>query len=63
MEQPIPGQFKISLLDPYDSTTDPLDHLESYKILMMIQDIIDALLYLAFLATLQKAAEAWYFRL
>lgn len=52
--------FKISQLDPYDSTIDLLDHLESYKIFMMIQGTVNALLYLAFLATLWKATRVWY---
>ena len=47
-------------VDPYDGTTDPLDHVESYKTMMMIQGASDALLCIAFLATLRKAARAWY---
>lgn len=44
MEEPIPGRFKILQLKPYDGTTNLLDHLKSYKALMRIQDILDALL-------------------
>lgn len=35
LEEPIPTQFKISQLEPYDSTSDLLDHLERYKDLML----------------------------
>lgn len=35
-------------LHPYDGTTDLLDHLESYKALIQIQETIDALLYITF---------------
>jgi len=33
-EEPIPSRFRMPHVDPYDGTTDPLDHLESYKALM-----------------------------
>ena len=52
--------FKMSNIEPYEGITDPLDHLESYKALMRIQGTIDALLCLAFLATLWKLARVWY---
>lgn len=54
MEEPIPSQFKMPQVDPYDGTSDPLDHHESYKSLMMTQDTFDALLYIAFPTTLCK---------
>ena len=38
----------MSQLEPYDGSLDPLDHLEGYKALMIIQEVTDALLYLAF---------------
>lgn len=52
MEEPISRRFKMPQLEPYNGTTDPLDHLESYKALIKIQSTFDALLYIAFLATL-----------
>lgn len=36
MEEPVPGPFKMPQLKPYDGTTDPLNHLESYKTFMRI---------------------------
>ena len=39
-------------IEPYEGITDSLDHLESYKALMRIQGTTDALLCLAFSATL-----------
>nr|XP_010908278.1 uncharacterized protein LOC105034719 [Elaeis guineensis] len=47
-------------MEPYDGFTDPIDHLESYKVLMIIQEATDALLYIDFPVTIQKAARAWY---
>lgn len=49
-----------ALLESYDGTMDPLDHLASYKIHMMIQGASDALYYLAFSVTLGKVARIWY---
>lgn len=56
MEEPIPSWFKMPRLKPYDSTTDLLDHLESYKTFMRIQGTSNALLCMAFSATLWKVA-------
>ena len=47
-------------VEPYDGSTDPIDHLESYKALMTIQGATDALFCISFPATLRKAARAWY---
>ena len=47
-------------MELYDDTTDPLDHLEVYKSCMRIQGAIDALLCIAFSATLKATAQTWY---
>ena len=44
-------------LEPYEGFLDLLDHLESYKALMMLQEATDILVYLAFLMTLKKSAQ------
>ena len=59
-EEVIPSRFRIPQIDPYDGISDPRDHMENYKALMMIQGASDALLCLAFLTTLRKMARAWY---
>ena len=56
MTTPIFEQFKMPNIEHYEGIIDPLDHLESYKALMRIQGVIDALLCLAFSPTLQKLA-------
>ncbi|XP_073110866.1 uncharacterized protein [Elaeis guineensis] len=60
LDKPIPSRFKMPHVEPYDGSTDPVDHLESYKALMTIQGATDALLCIGFPATLRKAARAWY---
>lgn len=47
--------FRMPEMDLYDGISNPLDHLERYKTLMMIW-VTNALFCLAFLATLWKAA-------
>ena len=54
MTESIPRHFKIPQVEPYDGTTDPLDHLGSYKAHMMIQGVSNILYCLAFLDTLKK---------
>ena len=47
-------------MEPYDGSTDPIGHLESYKALMMIQGTTNALLCIGFPMIIQKVARAWY---
>ena len=61
--EPIPHRFRMPQVDPYDGTTNPLDHLESYRTLMRVQGATDALLCIAFHATIRKAARMWFTRL
>ena len=35
MNEAIPPKFKMPHMEPYDGTTDPLDHLESFKAMML----------------------------
>ena len=60
LRETIPRHFKIPQVEPYDGTTDPLDHMGSFKAHMMIQGASDALYCLAFPTTLKKAARMWY---
>ena len=60
LDEPIPSRFKMPHVEPYDGSTDPVDHLESYMALMTIQGATDALLCIDFPTTLHKAARAWY---
>ena len=45
MSEPLPSQFKIPQLEPYDETADLMDHLENFKSLMLLQEAIDVILY------------------
>ena len=56
MKAPIPHRFKMPSIELYDGTIDPLDYLEVYKSCMWIQGATDALLCIAFFATLKAMA-------
>lgn len=60
MNEPIPHHFKMPSVDPYDGSIDPVNHLEGYKALTMLQGTFDDLLCLAFLVTLKKATRIWF---
>ena len=47
-------------VEPYDGSTDSVDHLESYKALMTIQGATDTLLCIGFPTILRKAVRIWY---
>ena len=63
MSKVIPPKFKMLQTEPYDRTTDPLDHLESFKALMLLHRATDGILCRAFSVTLHKAARLWFFGL
>ena len=50
-------------VESYDGTKDLLDHLESFKILMHLQGIVDEITCRAFLTTLKGPAIIWFSRL
>ena len=54
MRQPILPQFKMPQTELYDSSVDPLDHLEAFKALMLLHGTNDKMLCRAFLDTLRK---------
>ncbi|XP_077248498.1 uncharacterized protein LOC143888089 [Tasmannia lanceolata] len=47
-------------LPQYNGTTDPIDHLETFKTLMLLHGASDGFLCRAFSATLTRAARDWY---
>ncbi|KAH7861533.1 hypothetical protein Vadar_027462 [Vaccinium darrowii] len=56
MREPLQQKFKMPHLDAFSGTTDPLDHLETYKNLMMLQEVLDKIMCRAFLVTLKGSA-------
>ena len=60
MEQTIPPRFKMPQTELYDGSSDPLDHLEAFKALMLLHGANDGTLCWAFPATLRKAVRQWF---
>ena len=60
---PLPSKFRMPHMDSYDGVKDPLDHLETFKILMYLQGVADAIMCRAFPTTLKGAARIWFSRL
>ena len=55
MEQIVPPRLKMPQTELYDGSTDPLDHLEAFKALMLLHGANDGTLCRAFPVTLRKA--------
>ena len=52
MREAIPPKFRMPQVELYDGTTDPFNHLESFKVLMLLYGATDGILYRAFPTTL-----------
>ncbi|XP_030923268.1 uncharacterized protein LOC115950159 [Quercus lobata] len=60
---PLPHKFRMPYIDSYDRVKYPLDHLETFKILMHFQGIADEIMCKAFPTTLKGAVRIWFNRL
>ena len=47
-------------MESYDGSKDPLDHIESFKTLILLQMTPDEVMCKAFLTTLKGAARVWF---
>ena len=54
---PLPSKFRMPSMDSYDGVKDPLDHLETFKTLMHLQGVADAIMCRAFPTTLKGRQE------
>ena len=60
---PLPHKFRMPQIDSYDGVKDPLDHLETFKILMHLQGVADEIMCRAFPTTLKGVVRIWFSRL
>ncbi|XP_014679194.1 PREDICTED: uncharacterized protein LOC106819047 [Priapulus caudatus] len=60
MQELIPPNFKLSQFESYDGTSDPVDHLEAFRTMMLLHGAPDTILCRAFPSTLKGAARNWY---
>ena len=60
---PLPSKFRMPQVETYDGLKDPLDHLESFKILMHLQGVMDEIMCRAFPTMLKGPTRVWFSRL
>ena len=60
---PLPPKFCMPQVESYNGSKDPLDHLESFKTLMHLQEVADEIMCRAFPTTLKRPARVWFSRL
>ena len=53
---PFPPKFRLPQLELYDGSKDPLDHIESFKTLMLLQMTLNEVMCKVFPTTLKGAA-------
>ena len=54
---PLLPKFRLPQLESYDSSKDLLDHIESFKILMLLQMTLDKVMCRVFPTTLKRVAK------
>ncbi|XP_075665792.1 uncharacterized protein LOC142635538 [Castanea sativa] len=60
---PFSQKFCMPQVEAYNGSKDPLDHLESFKILMHLQGVVDGIMCQAFPTTLKGLARVWFSKL
>ena len=56
---PLP-KFCLPRLESYDGSKHPLDHIKSFKMLMLLQMTLNEVMCRAFLTTLKGATRVWF---
>ena len=57
---PLPFKFKMPLLDSYDGTRDPCEHIATFKTTMHLQGVPDEIMCRAFPTILKGLARVWF---
>ena len=63
LECPVPSKFFPPQLEPFDGLKDPLDHLNTFKMTLSLQQPPDEILCRSFPTTLKGAAREWFTKL
>ena len=56
----MPSKFRLPQLEPFDGLKDPLDHLNTFKTTLGLQQPPDEILCRSFPTTLKGAAREWF---
>ena len=59
---PVPSKFRLPQLEPFDGLKDPLDHLNTFKTTLGLQQPPDEILCRSFPTALKGAAREWFNR-
>ena len=62
-ECPVPSKFRLPQLEPFDGLKDPLDHLNTFKTTLGLQQLPDVILCHSFPTTLKEATQEWFNKL
>ena len=60
---PLPTKFRMSQIEAFDGSKDPIDHLNTYKNQMQLHGYQDPMRCRAFAITLKGSTLAWFNRL
>ena len=63
LECPVPSKFQLPQLEPFIGIKDPLDHLNTFKTTLGLQQPYDEILCHSFPTTLKGAAREWFMKL
>ena len=60
LNHPLRPKFRLPQLESYDGSKDPLDHIESFKILMLLHMTPDEVTCRTFPTTMKGVARVWF---
>ena len=60
LNRPLSPKFRLPQLESHDSSKDPLDHIESFKTLMLLQMTPNEVMCKAFPTTLKGVVRVWF---
>ena len=60
LNRPLPPKCRLPQLESYNDSKDPLDHIKSFKMLMLLQMTPDEVMCRAFPTTLKGAVRVWF---
>ena len=63
LECPVPSKFRLPQLEPFDGLKDPLDHLNTFKTTLGLQQPPDDILRRSFPTILKGVAKEWFTKL